>query len=428
MRVKSMTTKAVTLVLCGLFLVAGCSATTTVVRRESRVARFQVTSQPAGATVYVDAVPQGRSPAEVELPYAVVEKEIQPAEHKNGWVLLVTGLVATIGGIAATAWAASNLGDTDEGAGTMAGRIMALSFGPTGALYGLYGIIGGIYYLAAHPSSMKVTEITPRQISLGINIPGQGLRRAQLASLGPAGAVPEFGKVRRIHYSAATGLWAAPGLPDSLELRDASGRAAAVATAPVPSGHAPPPALPAPPQAEDSPERPDVPAATHKMVQDLRRQGEACYRRRDYSCALQRFERAFALAPSPAMRFNLASALDKLGREASAVRQYQRYLSEAGDTASPSALAHIQRRMKVLLAGVARLHLTIDPAAATVTVDGVPLATLTSQFVQGRHEAVLDPGAHRLDISHTGYRSRTVEAALVAGELKSLDVTLERAR
>jgi len=406
----------------GLVLLAGCSATTTVIRRDSRVARFQVTSQPAGATVYVDAVPRGRSPTEVELPYAVVEKEIKPAEHKNGWVLLISGIFATTIGIAATAWAASDLHSSED----VGLRVFSLVFGSQGALYGLYGLIGGIYYLSATPDSIKVTETTPREVSLGINIPGQGLRRAQLASLGPASATPQFGKVKRIHYSAATGRWAAPGLPDGLELRDASGRP--VVAMPVPAGPAPPPALPAPPPSEDSPEKPDVPAATHGMVQDLRRQGEACYRRRDYACALQRFERAFALAPSPAMRFNLASALDKLGREASAVRQYQRYLSEAGDTASPSALAHIQRRMKVLLASVARLHLSLDPTDATVTVDGVPLSTLTSRFAQGRHEAVLEPGAHRLDVSHAGYKPRTVEAALVAGELKSLDVALQRAR
>ncbi len=69
-------------------------------------------------------------------------------------------------------------------------------------------------------------------------------------------------------------------------------------------------------------------------------------RRRDYRCAVAKFEAALALEPAPEMRFNLASAQDKLGLHAAAVRQFQRYLAEAAATAHPKALGHIQRRLR----------------------------------------------------------------------------------
>lgn len=172
---------------------------------------------------------------------------------------------------------------------------------------------------------------------------------------------------------------------------------------------------------------PSLSPARLALIEKLRQEGADCYRKRRYPCALSRFERAFALAPSPAMRFNLASALDKLNRPAQAARQYRRYLEDSGRHTSPSALAHIQTRMKELLPHVGRLQLTIRPEGARVTLDGVSLEALGATIRGGKTEVILRPEAYRLEISLPGHQSRTEEVILGKGQLRALEIALQTA-
>jgi hypothetical protein len=169
--------------------------------------------------------------------------------------------------------------------------------------------------------------------------------------------------------------------------------------------------------------RPAATGAELAAVQDLRQQGEGCYRARQYRCALEKFERAFALIPSPAMRFNLASAQDKLGLAVLAARQYRRYLQEAGAAASPSAVSHIGKRMRLLLPQIARLRLVLRPADAAVTLDGLPLASVDPGAA--RDELYLSPGTCRLDVSRPGYAAKTLRLTVIAGEQRTLAIALD---
>lgn len=396
-----------------LSLVGGCSTTHTILQRQQQVTRLRLDSDPPGATVHVDQQPRGRTPAEVALTYTLVHKELHPGERKGGWWLLGTGLAATIIGIGLSVWGMSSIRTADPGEQTV-GHILAATFGPVGGLYGLGGLIAGIYYLSKFPATIPITELEPRQVSLAFNIPTVGLRTASITPVGQ-GLPGANRSTQRVRFSGAAMRWEA-NLPVGLRLTDTSRPDSTIR--PLAAGPVVDPVAPGKTK----------PAGENPRVEALREQGEACYRQRDYACALQRFERAFALNPGPAMRFNVASALDKLGRAALAVRQYRRYLSEAGDTVSPSAVAHIQHRMKSRLPQVAQLQLVVEPGEATITVDGVPLASLaTEPTTLGRYQLVLDPGDYRLDLTCPGHVPRTSSVTLEAGGLRTLELKLQRA-
>lgn len=403
--------KGLALLLSGMLV--GCSTTHTVLREQRQVARIQVESVPAGAAIYIDRQARGRTPGEVQLTYTRIDKELHPAERKQGWWLLGTGLATMITGIGVGIWGFSDIGNTDAEPAEKVGKTVAGTYAVLGAIYGLTGLIAGIYYLSKSPASIPVTEVTPARVAFSLNVPGVGLQQAVLSPV--AQALPRQGPPGQVRFSSVG--WEAR-LPGGLQLVGSSGPQTRIAVGPAPAGTHPPLALPAPP--DDSPS----PAA---RVEALREQGEACYRKRDYACALQRFERAFALLPTPSMRFNLASALDKVGRAALAIRQYRLYLKESGGAASPSALAHIQKRMKTLLPQVCQLELVVEPADATVTLDGVPLASLeTVPSSGGRHQLVLEAGSYRLDLSSRGHQTRMVNVKLAAGDLRTLEVKLDR--
>jgi hypothetical protein len=159
----------------------------------------------------------------------------------------------------------------------------------------------------------------------------------------------------------------------------------------------------------------------------LRTEGTACYRRRDYRCALARFEAAFALRPAVNMRFNIASARDKLGQHARAVVEYRRYLQEAGLSTQPRALLHIQRRLKQLLARVARLRFSLEPPGARVTLDGEAVdlgASRAGTEAGSPYELVVEPGAHRLAAAAEGFAAFARELQLAAGAVESLAIVL----
>jgi tetratricopeptide (TPR) repeat protein len=56
-------------------------------------------------------------------------------------------------------------------------------------------------------------------------------------------------------------------------------------------------------------------------------EGASSYERGDYDAALQQFQRAYDLAPSPEFWFNIARCHERLGRWAEAAGAYERYLA-----------------------------------------------------------------------------------------------------
>ena len=79
--------------------------------------------------------------------------------------------------------------------------------------------------------------------------------------------------------------------------------------------------------------------------------------------------------------------------------------------------------MKLLLPQLARLRLVLQPADATVTLDGLPLASVDPGAA--RDELYLTPGPCRLDVSRPGYAAKTVRLTVVAGEQRALGITLD---
>ncbi len=395
-----------------------CQTTSTVLREDASVVQLRLSSDPAGAAVVVDDARKGSTPLHLELAVKRYERRYVRREWKTAWVNLITGALATGGGLAATVWGFNGLGgsysDPDH-----TGRIVAATCGILATLYGGIALGAGVYGVIAY-RPRTVVELEPAVYGLRLEQAGAFPAEARVRLDGASAPLPA---ALSAHYSSTAQAWrtsgatagvsleriSAPAWPDLSRLlalrakpqprpRPAATRRAAPATAPAP----------APPDPG--------------LLQELRQQGEACYRRRDYRCAVARFERALALAPTPAMRFNLASAQDKLGLAAVAVRQYRRYLEEAGRGASSTAIAHIQKRMKQLLPRVSRLQLVVG-ADVRVTVDGIAIGSLDPTALgAGKLEVVLEPGSYRVDVVRAGSAPRSLEVDLRAGALRTLDV------
>ena len=112
--------------------------------------------------------------------------------------------------------------------------------------------------------------------------------------------------------------------------------------------------------------------------------------------ALQAFEDAHRLFPTPKLYFNIARCEVGLDRRARALTHSQQFLRDAHDS-DPTVRAEAERQVTALNGRVAALQLREAPPNAAVRIDGEP-AGLTP--IDG--PIWIEPGAHRLSIEAPG--------------------------
>ena len=150
-----------------------------------------------------------------------------------------------------------------------------------------------------------------------------------------------------------------------------------------------------------------------KKLRDL---GAEAMSSKHWEEALQWFQRSYARFPSVRMRYNIAFALDNLGRGAAAVEQYESFLAANSDDKAQRAYA--QKRIAALDSSVARLELDVSPPDANVWIDERPLARVSPSGV------AVAPGTVRLAADEPGYLKVTLEVTLAPGERRHLTITL----
>jgi len=127
----------------------------------------------------------------------------------------------------------------------------------------------------------------------------------------------------------------------------------------------------------------------------------------DYPGARAAFERAYQAQPNVRVLANIADCLAREGKIAAAVMTYRKFLAEAGDEIPGPARRLVERRTADLRAQVSDLSVTVEPAGATVLVDGEEIGTapLPEAFA-------IDAGEHRVEARLPGHESvaRTVQA------------------
>ncbi len=88
-----------------------------------------------------------------------------------------------------------------------------------------------------------------------------------------------------------------------------------------------------------------------------------------YDSALLEFRRAYELAPSYRILFNMAQVSRALNDYAGALRSFERYLKEGGAEVPAEQANEIRRELEVLRTRVARVTVTSGVAGAEISVD-----------------------------------------------------------
>lgn len=105
------------------------------------------------------------------------------------------------------------------------------------------------------------------------------------------------------------------------------------------------------------------------------RRGLQLYEEDDFRAALAELERAYELAPSYRIRFNIGQVRFQLQDYAGAIRAFQLYLEEGGDKVDPERRAQVESDIERLRDRVASIRVTTSEPGAEVFVDDVLVGT-----------------------------------------------------
>lgn len=138
-------------------------------------------------------------------------------------------------------------------------------------------------------------------------------------------------------------------------------------------------------------------------------EGVRASREERWAEALDFFRRSRALVPRPSTLFNVAIALDRLGRVRASIAAIDEYLAISDPEADAADRREAMRLRVEAEARLARLVLRVDPRDARVTLDGAPLEG------EGERATPVDPGDHVIVASAPGRLEQRLELTLRPG-------------
>jgi PEGA domain len=151
-------------------------------------------------------------------------------------------------------------------------------------------------------------------------------------------------------------------------------------------------------------------AADKKRAQTLQVEGVQLLERGDNRGALQKFEEAIRIFPSPKIRFNIGRAHAAMGNDVDALNDFEGFLDEA-PYAPKQSRDEAQRIIESLRPRLSYVEIATDDVGARVTVDGkeVGVAPLARPLA-------IAPGAHEVRLDKAQMIAETRSVSPVAGQ------------
>lgn len=172
--------------------------------------------------------------------------------------------------------------------------------------------------------------------------------------------------------------------------------------------------------APDSTNKPSTPADAKKKTEATRllAEGNALSNEGDYVEALEKFQIAYDVYPSPKLLLNIGTMLRQLGRNVEAAGVYEQYLRDP--EADPQQVENLTRTLDEIDSLVGHLRITVSPLDAAVSLDGKPLEVPAA----GANVRV-EPGTHKVAAEKKGFPPALVTVSLGRGEKRVASLKVE---
>lgn len=149
----------------------------------------------------------------------------------------------------------------------------------------------------------------------------------------------------------------------------------------------------------------------------------------NFDAALFEFERAYELAPSFKILYNMGRIQREQKNYAAAMRSYSRYLREGGAAIPAERRAEVEKELGILKPRVAEITVKVNVDGANVYADDVPVcaATIESSCIgisPLREPIVVNGGRHKFTATKKGYSTATALIAVVGSDVAEVKLEL----
>jgi len=153
-------------------------------------------------------------------------------------------------------------------------------------------------------------------------------------------------------------------------------------------------------------------------AQALLKEGSALFEQGDYQAALDKFETAYGIFPSPNLQFNIAQANRDLGRPVEALTAFENFLALAS-TASVDAREDARRSVADLHMKLGKLNIDCLTNGADVALDGKKVGTTPTLGV-----IWTTAGHHQVTARHPGFTPAIEDIEVKAASLRTVTLWL----
>ena len=174
---------------------------------------------------------------------------------------------------------------------------------------------------------------------------------------------------------------------------------------------------------------PDAPAPPSEAIVEEARQhfqkGVQLFKEGNLDAALAEFRKAYQLAPSYRVLYNIAQVHYDLHNYVETLKAFRQYLSEGGSEIPADRRAQVEGEVRKLEGRVGYLEVTTNVEGVQLSVDEVPVGTLPLRI-----PLMVNPGTRRVSASKIGY-GLTARNVTIAGGDKvqvQLDLTETQSR
>lgn len=152
-------------------------------------------------------------------------------------------------------------------------------------------------------------------------------------------------------------------------------------------------------------------------------QGVELFHEGSFDAALVEFRKAYRLAPSFRILFNIGQTYFELHDFVNALRTFQQYLAEGKAEIPSSRRAEVEAMLEKLEGRVARLEVQTNVDGAEILVDDVSAGLSPLPF-----PIMVNAGRRRVTVTREGYAISTRQVDLSLGEEAAMVIHLDRVR
>jgi hypothetical protein len=166
---------------------------------------------------------------------------------------------------------------------------------------------------------------------------------------------------------------------------------------------------------------PDVPSSESAVGEASQHFTKAVQLFKEYSfdAALAEFRKAYQLAPSYRVLYNIAQVNYELHNYVEALKGFRQYLSEGGSEVSSDRRAQVEAEIRKLEGRVGYIEVTANVEGAQLSVDEVPVGAIPL-----RSPLMVNPGLRRVSGTKNGYGMTARNVTIAGGDHAQIQLDL----